>query len=59
MVILWTILRLFICGGGILNLKEIIKTAQKVGVKHFFVEQDIATQPSDSLKQSHHYLDKI
>lgn len=47
------------CGGGVLNLKEIIKTAQKVGVKHFFVEQDIAPQPSVSLKQSHHYLDKI
>lgn len=47
------------CGSGVLNLKEIIKTAQKVGVKHFFVEQDIAPQPSVSLKQSHHYLDKI
>ena len=38
------------CGCGDLNLKEIIKTAQKVGVKHFFVEQDIAPQSSISLK---------
>lgn len=47
------------CGDGVLNLKEIIQTAQKVGVKHFFVEQDIAPQPQQSLLQSHQYLDKI
>lgn len=47
------------CGNGVLNLKEIVKTAQKNGVKHFFVEQDIAPQPRVSLQQSHHYLDQI
>ncbi len=47
------------CGEGVLNLKEIVKTAQEVGVKHFYVEQDIAPQPRVSLQQSHQYLDQI
>lgn len=47
------------CGDGVLNLKEIVKTAKKMGVKRFFVEQDIAPQPKLSLQQSHHFLDRI
>ena len=40
-------------GYGTLDFKSILKTAQKTGVKHYFVEQDqTAGNPLDSLRKS-------
>lgn len=43
-------------GEGVLDLKSIITQAQKSGVKHFFVEQDIVANPEVELKKSLDYL---
>jgi hypothetical protein len=40
----------------VLKVTEIIKKAQSVGVKHFFVEQDMVAQPEIALKKSIDYL---
>ncbi|MEK6782848.1 MAG: sugar phosphate isomerase/epimerase [Bacteroidota bacterium] len=39
-------------GDGVLDLKSIISQAQKSGVKHFFVEQDMVAEPEVALKKS-------
>ena len=46
------------CGDGIADLESIINTAKKVGVKHFFVEQDMAKNPEIVLQKSYQYLSK-
>ena len=43
-------------GDGVLDLKRIIETAKKVGVEHYFVEQDMVANPSVALKRSQQYL---
>jgi sugar phosphate isomerase/epimerase len=43
-------------GEGVLDLKAIISQAQKSGVKHFFVEQDMVANPEVELKKSLDYL---
>jgi sugar phosphate isomerase/epimerase len=43
-------------GDGVLGVKEIVKKAQAVGVKHFFVEQDMVAQPEIALKRSFDFL---
>lgn len=43
-------------GSGVVDLKTIIPTAKKYGVKHFFVEQDMVTDPQIALKNSIDYL---
>ncbi len=46
-------------GNGILDLKTIISKAQKAGVKHFFVEQDMVAEPETALKKSFDYLKSL
>jgi len=41
---------------GVLDLKSIIAQAQKSGVEHFFVEQDMVANPEIALKKSIDYL---
>lgn len=43
-------------GDGVIDLKMIIAQAQKSGVKHFFVEQDMVNEPEVALKRSIDYL---
>jgi sugar phosphate isomerase/epimerase len=43
-------------GDGVLDLKSIISQAQNSGVNHFFVEQDMASNPEVELKKSLDYL---
>jgi sugar phosphate isomerase/epimerase len=43
-------------GEGVLDLKTIIVQAQKSGVKHFFVEQDMVVNPEVELKKSLDYI---
>ncbi len=43
-------------GSGVLGLTEILSVARKTGVKHFFVEQDMAKEPEIVLKKSLNYL---
>jgi len=43
-------------GDGVMDLKAIISEAQKSGVKHFFVEQDMVNEPEVALKRSIDYL---
>jgi len=46
-------------GDGVLDLKAIITQAQKAGVKHYFVEQDLVADPPVALKRSITYLQKL
>jgi sugar phosphate isomerase/epimerase len=46
-------------GSGVLKLKQIIEQAQRSGVKHFFVEQDMVASPEVALKKSADYLKSI
>ncbi len=46
------------CGDGIAELESIIETARNVGVKYFYVEQDMAKNPEIVLKKSIDYLSK-
>lgn len=43
-------------GDGVIDLKSILTEAQKAGVKHFFVEQDMVAEPKVALKRSIDYL---
>jgi sugar phosphate isomerase/epimerase len=43
-------------GEGVLDFKSIIAQAQKSGVTHFFVEQDMVANPEIELKKSLDYL---
>ncbi len=45
-------------GEGVLNVAEIIKVAKKVGVEHFFVEQDMVANPEIALGKSAQFLIK-
>jgi len=44
------------CGSGVIDLKTIIPRALKAGVEHFFVEHDMAPNPSVNLRSSTNYL---
>lgn len=46
-------------GSGVLDLKSIIATGQKMGVKHFYVEQDMVDHPEVALKKSLDYLKSL
>lgn len=45
-------------GEGVLNVAEIIKVAKKVGVEHYFVEQDMVANPEIALGKSALFLGK-
>jgi sugar phosphate isomerase/epimerase len=47
-------------GSGSLDFPAILKTAESIGVKHYFVEQDQTPgDPIDSLKKSYNYLRSV
>lgn len=43
-------------GSGVLDLEGIVNAASKGGVEHFFVEQDMVSNPEVALKESIVYL---
>jgi sugar phosphate isomerase/epimerase len=43
-------------GSGVLDLPAILAQAKKSGVQHFFVERDLAPNPTETLKKSYQYL---
>lgn len=43
-------------GDGVLGVDEIVEKALSIGVKHFFVEQDMVAQPEVALKRSADFL---
>ena len=46
-------------GDGVLDIKGIVAQAEKSGIQHFFVEQDIAKNPEVALKRSFDYLNGV
>ena len=46
-------------GSGVLDLKTILPAAQKAGVDHFIVEQDMVKDPQIALKKSYDYISSI
>jgi len=47
-------------GNGVIDIKSVLKTASKAGVKHYFVEQDQTPgDPLASLRQSYEYVSKL
>jgi sugar phosphate isomerase/epimerase len=47
-------------GSGTFDWKAVISTAEKTGVKHYFVERDNGSAPAfESLRLSYDYLSKI
>lgn len=46
-------------GYGVLDLEAIVAKAKAVGVRHFFVEQDLVAEPEVALKRSWDYLRKL
>ena len=43
-------------GNGVLDLPRILAHAQRAGVQHFYVEQDLAAKPAEALGASIRYL---
>jgi len=46
-------------GNGVMDLPSIITVGKKMGVKHFFVEQDMVDQPEINIKKSFDYLNSL
>jgi sugar phosphate isomerase/epimerase len=46
-------------GSGTLDLKTILSHAQKSGVEHFIIENDVITNPKDSLEKGFKYLSSV
>lgn len=46
-------------GEGVLDLPNILSTAKKNGVDHFFVEQDMVREPEAALEKSFNYLKRV
>jgi sugar phosphate isomerase/epimerase len=46
-------------GEGVLDLKTIISHAQKSGVEHFIIENDVITNPKESLEKGYNYLNSL
>ena len=47
------------CGEGVLDLPLILETAKANGTKHFYVEQDMVSNPEKALKISADYLQEL
>ena len=43
-------------GNGVLDLKTILSHAKRSGVEHFIVENDVITDPKESLEKGYQYL---
>ncbi|KRB89802.1 MULTISPECIES: sugar phosphate isomerase/epimerase family protein [unclassified Sphingomonas] len=48
-----------VVGGGIIDLKALIRKARKAGVDHFYVEYDRSADPMKEIRTSFDYLRKI
>jgi sugar phosphate isomerase/epimerase len=46
-------------GEGVLGVEAIIAKAKKIGVEHFFVEQDMVAQPEVALKKSGDFVKRL
>ena len=46
-------------GSGVLDLKTIISHAKKAGLEHFIIENDVITNPQDSLTKGYKYLSSL
>jgi sugar phosphate isomerase/epimerase len=46
-------------GSGVLDLPRILAHARRAGVRHFFVEQDLAARPAEALGASLRYLRRL
>jgi sugar phosphate isomerase/epimerase len=46
-------------GDGVLDIKGIVAQAQKSGVEHLFVEQDMVADPGVALRRSADFLLKL
>jgi sugar phosphate isomerase/epimerase len=46
-------------GSGVLDLPAILASAKRSGVEHFFVEQDLAANPDESLRKSYRFLSSL
>lgn len=46
-------------GTGVFDIKGILSQAVKSGTEHFFLERDLAPDPSTTLKNSYAYLKKV
>lgn len=46
-------------GTGVLDLRAIITQAKSSGMKHFFVERDLAPNPDETLRKSFQYLSAL
>jgi hypothetical protein len=46
-------------GAGVLNLPLIISQAHRSGVKHFFLERDLAADPLQTLQASYRALTTV
>jgi sugar phosphate isomerase/epimerase len=46
-------------GSGVLDLKTILSHAQKSGVDHFIIENDVITNPKDSLEKGYRFLSSL
>jgi sugar phosphate isomerase/epimerase len=46
-------------GTGVLDLPAILGQARKSGVEHFFLEQDLVSDPDASLRRSYRYLSSL
>jgi len=57
----WTELFPYItdAGSGVLDLKTILSHAKKSGVEHFIVENDVITNPKDSLNKGFKYVASV
>jgi sugar phosphate isomerase/epimerase len=43
-------------GQGVMDWKELLATAKKIGVEHYYVEQDLVANPKDALGKSAAFL---
>ena len=46
-------------GSGVLDLKTILAHAKKSGVEHFIIENDVITNPKDSLEKGYKYVSQL
>jgi sugar phosphate isomerase/epimerase len=46
-------------GDGVLNLKAILAQAKKSGVDHFIIENDVITNPKESLGKGYQYMASV
>ncbi len=46
-------------GSGVIYIPSIVSVGEKIGIKHFYVEQDFVKNPEVALKKSLDFLKSI